>query len=365
MKMQIACPKCGIAPASPSPFCPNCGWDQAKPFVKTSAGPKGALAVFVLGIALWGSAWSLQTSRAGTKPTEPYRPDTTIDAESAFDAELQTLRAEAQKEPVQMAALKAYSLALLQRIGGNEKPPVALVFEATDVLGLILRIDPQDKEGLIALADLSFNQKVFDKAVLLYQRYLAINGSDLQARARYASALAFVGKSKEAIDELNAVLKIAPDDFHALAYLAITDAQTGDTKTALSIGRKALEKAPSAETSSRFQDFLYSLEHKKSEKEPSPLIGKGGSATELAAYISQNPVAGPKYVRFESPSEHELKVYFHDFPMEAMPPFAKEKFFSGIQEKANELRLVSLERVIFIDANSGKTLATLALRARK
>ncbi len=364
MESKTDCPKCRASTNSAARFCAQCGWDLSKPYSPVAFGAKGLLLTLAVGLVLWGSVTAIQSTRAGVKPTRPYQPDSTMPSEpSEPDPELDRLREQAKAQSGQLDPLRSLANALIERLRSAQESPPALVLEATDVLGQILRIDPKDPEALIALADISFNQKVFNKAVLLYQRYLELQPQDISARSRHASSLAFVGKTNEAVKELQIVLKTNPDNFHALAYLSITYAQMGDNAQALEIGKKALQHSPSAEATARFNEFLSALATKKDEAKVSTgLASKGpGGIAGLADYVAKNPVAGPKYVRFESASPAQLSLYFRQFPMEAMPPMAKDKFYMGIRTKAAELGLTALKKVIFLDADSGKELDTLAI----
>lgn len=364
MEARARCPKCNTPAGEPARFCGQCGWDLTKPFARLHIGAKGLLLTAALAAILWGSGTALQNTHAGTKPTRPYRPEA-ASAPSEPDPALDALRSRAQSQTPDLASLRALADGLIQRLQAAPETSPALALEATDVLGQILRMDPKDREALIALADVSFNQKVFDKAVGLYQRYLELEPDDLSARSRYASSLAFIGKTSEAIKELETVLVFDPENFHALAYLSITYAQTGNNAKALEIGKKALTTAPSPEARERFDEFLKALAAQKNPAAApaaaSASAPAAGGLEGVAAFVAQNPVAGPKYVRYEALGSDTLRLYFRSFPMEAMPPMAKDKFYSGIKAKISELKLGALKKVVFLDADSGMTLDTLAI----
>lgn len=359
----ITCPKCQVSTNAAARFCPQCGWELTKSYSRINLGVNGLLITLVVGVGLWAAGSALQSAHTGVKPTRPYQADS-APAVNEPDPELDALRKTAQEHSDQISSLQPLANALLERLRTREDSPPALILEATDVLGQILRVDPKDREALIALGDISFNQKVFDQAVGLYERYLTLEPRDSSARSRYASSLAFVGKTPQAIQELQAVLKDEPNNFHALAYLSITYAQSGDTAHALEIGQKALKNSPSPEATSRFNEFLTALAaQKKSPADSGASAGEPsvGGVAELANFVAGNPVAGPKYVRFESSSADTLRFYFRNFPMGAMPPMAKTRFYSGIKQKADELQLKDLKKIIFLDADSGKELDTLSI----
>lgn len=306
-------------------------------------------------LALWGAGWTLQISNAGTKPTKTYEEmQGQTAAPQSLDPELKQLRDAAAASPSNIESQQRFARVLLQKIRSAPVPPAGLILEATDVLTAILKLDPINTDALISLADLSFNQRVFDKAAQLYQRYLNELPEDHAARSRYASSLAFVGKTDEAIAELQRVLAKDPKNFHALAYLSIAYAQVGDNAQAQEAGRKALQVAPTQEARARFLEFLNSLGGTTSEQQASSQAGT--KVDDFARLVAQNPVAGPKYVGYETPSSTEIVILLRSFPMQNMPPFAKAKFFSGLQEKAKSIGLTGYKRVIFKDADTGQVL---------
>jgi hypothetical protein len=81
----------------------------------------------------------------------------------------------------------------------------------------------------------------------------------------------------------------------------------------------------------------------------------------IISAIQNNPIAGQKFVRFEDKDPAVLRLYFKDFPMQAMPPFAKEKFYSGIRAKVKEAQVPTLKEIQFLDADSGLEMDKLAI----
>jgi tetratricopeptide (TPR) repeat protein len=243
-----------------------------------------------------------------------------------------------------------------------------LALEAVDVLGRILRRMPDDSEAMVMMADVSFDQRAFSKAEELYKKYLEQVPGDVGARARYASTLTFLGKFDDSIRELDGILIKEPKNFPAKAYLAITYAQQGNIDKAKAVAQEALDLAPSQEARERFSAFVTSLESapkESSDETPGPMAESGNGApfeNPIVAAVRNNPVAGSKFVRAESEGDGTLRLFFSDFPMQAMPPFAKEKFFQGIKDKAAAQREKTFRRVVFLDEKSGTEMDTIDLQ---
>jgi tetratricopeptide (TPR) repeat protein len=245
----------------------------------------------------------------------------------------------------------------------------------------VLKLKPDDANALIAMADISFNQQVFNKAADYYARYLGVQPNDNDARARYASALSFSGKFDDAIKELKGVLKKDPKNFHASAYLAITYAQMGKQPEAITAGEQALTLAPNEEARARFTNFLDEVKRPTkpaAQGEPAPdaanvrgnttaalsqgaaaASASGGAAEALANVVRANSVAGPKFVEAKDQGQGVIALYFREFPMEGMPPFVKDKFVNGIKLKAMDLNVSTL---LFIDKDSGAEMVRTAVK---
>jgi tetratricopeptide (TPR) repeat protein len=307
-----------------------------------------AAAIVALAGIVFAVGWSAQTELAGTSPTGHLEAGARTAGGAELSTELTQLVEAAQARPDDIIGWKVLAGALVRELQKSERPPSRIVFESMEALSNVLRLDPKDPDALIAFADLSFNQQVFDKAIGLYERYIAVVPDDLGARSRYASSLAFLQKYPEAIKELQGVLAKDPDNFHASAYLAITYAQMGRSAEALTSGERALTLAPSDAARARFADFL------KTVKEAPPANGNaapaGGAEPEIVKALRQNQVAGPKFVRFEERGS-EIHLYLNEFPMSQMPPFAKEKFFAGLRAAKGSFRTV-----VFFEASNGREL---------
>jgi tetratricopeptide (TPR) repeat protein len=281
------------------------------------------------------------------------------------------MRKALEASPEDLSKMKVYAGMLGDKLRSNPGAPPALVFEAIDVLGRILQREPNDPAALVMMADVSFDQRAFTKALDFYERYLKIEGGDLGARSRYASTLTFLGRYDESIRELRSVLDVEPKNFPALAYLAITYAQKGEVGTAKKIGNDALLAAPSDDARARFSSFVASLDettsgetaNRASRQEPPLAIGKPTQSglDGLVAALKANPIAGPKFVTSEAISGGKLRLLYRDFPMSQMPPFAKDKFVGGVKSALSQNGLTDVKELLFVDAGSGTVMESVVV----
>jgi tetratricopeptide (TPR) repeat protein len=346
-------------------FCPGCGKGLA------AHSPKRYGVVLGAAVVLFGATFGLKSAmhwkRGDAKPTEHFQAPR---EEVAVDPELEALRLDLERAPNDIGILRQMAAFLGDKLRNRPDAPSPLVFEAVDVLSRILTISPDDPDALLMMGDVSFDQKAFTKAVEFYERYLKLMPNDLGATARYASTLTFLGRYDDSIKQLDSVLVRDPNNFPAMAYLAITFAQKGDTSKARELGTKALQLAPSEEARARFSGFIQSLSTQPegvSQTPAQPQTAKsstGGVESGISGFITalkNNPVAGPKFVRYDDSTSGEVKLVFRDFPMAQMPPFAKEKFFGGLKSGARAAGLKDGTMLVFVDDSSGAEMERLGL----
>lgn len=343
-----ACPSCGNSNGADAAFCSKCG----KRLTKEPLSGKHILLSSIAALCMFGAGWGIsswvQSSQNRVKPTKPFSQSKVVpgaqsphgSVEKVSDPELDALRAAAEKDQ-SVDSLKGLGETILSRVkAGAGEGEQALLLEAVDVFSRAVEKAPDDPMILLNLADLTFEQRLFPQAVKYYERYLKLSPNELQVRARYASALAFANRVDEAVDQLSLVLEKDPQNFQATAYLAISYAQKGDVERAKETGVRALAIAPNEEAKGRLQHFLTSLDKSKAP-----------AGTSIDDAIKSNPIAGNKFVKSEQVGE-VLNLYFKDFPMQAMPPFAKEKFFSQLYPQVPS----GVKEIVFLDSESGKEL---------
>jgi hypothetical protein len=91
---------------------------------------------------------------------------------------------------------------------GQTIDPMAAIQQARDRVNK----NPNDVQALIFLGNANYDVQRYQEAADLYQKALELNSDNAQVRTDRATALYRLGRSKEAIDELN--LALASDDHH-------------------------------------------------------------------------------------------------------------------------------------------------------
>ena len=76
------------------------------------------------------------------------------------------------------------------------------------------------------------------------------------------------------------------------------------------------------------------------------------------------PVAGPKVAAVQWPSAMRAKVMMDNFPMDAMPPFARDKFIadikSGLASAKSAHKVAGTVTVDIADAQSGRVMESVS-----
>lgn len=354
------CSSCQVNLETGARFCSQCGQAVGGSSASvTTAVPSNSqplklsftkiAALLLVSSAIFGAAYSILPWLQGKKPSEKFaqkEPSTT------------------QSPPLSTDELFTQAESTLQKIAESQDAPPALMLEAVDLLSRILATEPENAWALLQMAELAFEQRIFDKSSQFYERYLKLSADDHAVRTRYASALTFSGKADQALKELDLVLEAEPNNFQALAFSAIAHQESGQKEKAQTLLAKAITLAPSDEARDRLLKFSQSLTNKESgptaqtqvqnktetPQNLSPMRGNINSTSfsGLDSFFKNHPIAGSKYAGLEVEGEN-IKVKMSSFPMDKMPPMVKDKFANNSATEAKKETAGKGYNLIFID----------------
>ncbi|MES2663841.1 MAG: hypothetical protein V4629_11130 [Pseudomonadota bacterium] len=92
---------------------------------------------------------------------------------------------------------------------------------------------------------------------------------------------------------------------------------------------------PIIQRAAETQESTFMMDPKSSENSSSSNTADfEGAALDVIDSIKNNAIAGKKFVSAVLETPETLVITFDNFPMSQMPPFVKEKFTSGISERA-------------------------------
>jgi tetratricopeptide (TPR) repeat protein len=336
----------------------------------------GVIAFFAA--ILFSVGWTSQEAFIGKAPTEAFQAKNEAPASTSQKIEshtgeaavtlsdaLQKLKSAALENPENKEAWLIYVTALGEEVKADPSKR-DLVFEALEALRRIIDIDPKDKDALLMMAEISFQQQAFSKSAEFYKKYLELAPEDLDIRARYASSLTFVKDFPKAIQELEQIIAKQSDHFQALAYLSVAYSEKGDLNQARLYGERALKAAPNDEARTRLSKFIDSIGKsstpnrgtipQSSTTDGSAKLPPAGEA--IVSLIKNNPVAGPKVIGGEMKGDDTVQINLNDFPMDSMPPFVRDKFVSKIREQAFSNNS-EIKKIVLFDQVSGKVLQVI------
>jgi tetratricopeptide (TPR) repeat protein len=93
-------------------------------------------------------------------------------------------------------------------------------------------------------------------------------------------------------------------------------------------------------------------------------VSPGTFQDAVADMMRKLPVAGPKVATVQWPSTMRAKVMMDNFPMDAMPPFARDKFIadikSGLESAKSAHKIAGTVTVDIADAQSGRVMESVS-----
>ena len=272
--------------------------------------------------------------------------------------ELKQLKSKIETNPDSREGRLAYAHAV--EVQAIETKDNALLMEAVAQYQALLAKDELDPEALLGLAHLCFEAGIIDKAVELYPRYLGVRPSDHRARVEYALTLIQAGDLEGAIAATEQVIAENPQVFQARVTKALVLRLQGKKELAEKEAEEAKRLAPGEEERRRIDEFLSRMDKAHAEEQEAKRseaaaaqaqVGEAkvthalsGQNPELVSpgetvvgYFRNHPIVGPKIQKISWPDASTALIELRDFPVEQMPPFAKEKFLSNAKKVLDAL----------------------------
>lgn len=259
---------------------------------------------------------------------------------TALTEEVKALEQAALKNPTDVEARLTLAAALKQEAERLSDPN--LVMRSVETYQEILAIDENNHQALLALAGISHSYGVLPRAKEYYERYIAIHPENLAVRSDFALLTMQNGEIESAISMLQAILKEDETSIPARVTLAFAYRQEKKKELALKEVKLALSYAKDDETKARVQKALDaiksdSLEPLMSENQPTEPPDIISPAARITSYFQQHSIVGPKFVRMNWKDSAAVEIFLKDFPVEQMPPFAREKFLGNIRNEFSVL----------------------------
>lgn len=318
-------------------------------------------------------AGRMATASAGGQELPPDHPPISLPAD--VREKIRQLAEEAKAQPDNLEAWK--QVAMVQYRAGLVDP--SYLSEAAKSFEHVLGREPENLEALRSMGNISYDQNKPDIALEYYRKYLALRPNDPEVMTDMGTMYLSQREIPKAIDTYKKVLEANPTFFQAQFNLAIAYRGAGDHAASIAAMEKARDLAP--------EDAKPQIEQliARSKAEPAPAAPTGaaappaptaGPAVQPAAAIAtgtfqedveavfrQHQMVGPKLDRIEWPEARAARVVVRDFPMEAMPPFARQMFAdrigAGVKAARERHKEDAALKIELVDAASGKVMETL------
>lgn len=223
------------------------------------------------------------------------------------------------------------------------------LYQAALVLERLLGDYPTHAYALRKVGNIYYQLGNAEKAALFYERYLALHPEDANAHVDLGTVYLQLGDPPSAIAQYEHALQLFPDFYNAHFNLAFTYEQMGrdelqafhknkaDTIDA-SVGRQLapeieLPKVPETAPNRSFAD------------------SSSADAQTLEQFFRNHSIIGPKMRGFRVNGGVAI-LLVENFPMEAMPPMAREAFEKKVMDQLNQLQEPLLLEIR--DSDNGK-----------
>ena len=401
--MMKFCPQCGTALIAGAKFCVECGaalggpgpaMPSAEPAVNqtlrnlpiTTAFVGVFLAIMILGLLAAGwvmlrkpetvetasrsapevAAGSGANSTSGTAGNAapgqlpPGHPKIQLPAEAR--SFIDKLQSDATAHPGDIAKWNKLGGVSMRAAMFNE----SYFAKASEAYGHVLKIDPDDLEALRGIGDVDYDTEKYDQAIAAYEHYLKKRPDDPEVITDLGTMYLYTGSADAAVTQYHKALRLKPDMFQAYFNLGVAYAQQDKPADAQAALKKADELAPDENARNQIKEVIAKISARAvpqsaSGGEKAPVSGFQGEVEQVLRGL---PIAGPKVSAVQWPDKTVAKVMMNDFPMDQMPPFAKEKFMtdlkSGIDSAKKDYRVTDKVRVDLVDAASGRVMETVS-----
>ncbi|MGO9601997.1 MAG: tetratricopeptide repeat protein [Candidatus Binataceae bacterium] len=241
--------------------------------------------------------------------------------------------------------------------------------KAADAYGHVLKIDPDNLEALRGIGDVYYDGEKYDRAIAAYEHYLKQKPDDAEVITDLGTMYLYTGNADQAVVQYHKALKLKPDLFQAYFNMGVAYAQQDKPSDAQAALKRAEELAPDDNARNQVKDVIAKISGgapqaaSGGEAPSSPMAPATTFQSEVEQVVRGLPIAGSKVGSVEWPDKTTAKVLMNNFPMDQMPPFAKDKFLTdlktGIDSAKKDYNVSGKVEVDIVDSASGRVMETV------
>jgi tetratricopeptide (TPR) repeat protein len=254
--------------------------------------------------------------------------------------------------------------------------------KAANAYGHVLKLDSENLDALRGIGDIDYDQQHYDEAAAAYEHYLKHKPKDPEVITDLGTMYLYTSNPDQAIVQYKKAIAIKPDMFQPYYNLGVAYGEQGDKGDSAIAFTKAISLAPDDdrrnEAKQAFAKYT-GLPAEQADKIAATLPGPKAASTDTVAdatkpgattfhssfeeMIRNIPFAGPKVSAVNWPENQKATVMMDHFPMEQMPPFAKDKFLgdlkAGIDSTKAANHVTGPVEVDIVDAQSGRVMQSV------
>ena len=251
----------------------------------------------------------------------------------------------------------------------------------------VLKLDPENLDALRGIGDIDYDQQHYDEAAAAYEHYLKHKPKDPEVITDLGTMYLYTTNPDQAIVQYKKAIAIKPDMFQPYYNLGVAYGEQNDKGDSAIAFTKAISLAPDDDRRNQAKQAFVKYTGMPAEQAdkvastlPGPKIAKSNdgddsdsgpapkphAATFHSSFeemIRGIPFAGPKVSAVNWPESQKATVMMDNFPMDQMPPFAKDKFLgdlkAGIDSAKAANHVTGPVQVDIVDAQSGKVMQSV------
>ncbi len=243
--------------------------------------------------------------------------------------------------------------------------------KAEEAYAHVLRLQPDNLDALRGIGDIDYDHQKYDQAIAAYEHFLKLKPDDPEVRTDLGTMYLYTGNADQAIVQYGKVTTEKPDFFQAYYNMGIAYAQENKQSDAAASLNTALKLAPDDNTKSQVRELLAKLSGAPRASAPgAAAAGAAASSSPSGSFhgaieqmVRGLPIAGPKVGSVQWASDTKARVTFDNFPMDQMPPFAKDKFMSdlkaGIDSAKKSHNVSAPVEVDLVDRSTGNVMQSV------
>lgn len=241
----------------------------------------------------------------------------------------------------------------------------------------VLKLDPENLDALRGIGDIDYDLQHYDEASAAYEHYLKRKPNDPEVITDLGTMYLYTNNADQAIAQYKKAIAIKPDMFQPYYNLGVAYGEQGDKGDSAIAFTKAISLAPDDDRRNQAKQAFTKYTGMSAEQATkvastlpapktaaasgaAPKASGGGFHSSFEEMVRNLPVAGSKVSAVSWPENHKAMVLMDHFPMDQMPPFAKDKFLgdlkAGIDSTKAAHHITGTVEVDIVDAQSGRVM---------